>query len=98
MGIFQKWSDKDSHKLAGTVIVFITGFILYHFTEINFWLCLIFGLLAGVLAGVLKEYAWDKYLKKGVFSNEDIYATLWGTLIGGVVFGVYVAASLGLGY
>lgn len=92
-----KWDDKDSHKLAGTIITFVTSFTLYKATEINFWLCLLFGLLSGVLAGLAKEYVWDKHLKKGTFSKDDIYATSWGALIGAVVFGIYVAASLGLG-
>lgn len=37
-------------------------------------------LLAGVGAGVLKEYYWDGYLNRGVKNNGDLIVTIQGSV------------------
>lgn len=64
---------------------------LYHFTA-GFVIALIFGLITpvlglgmAVLAGILKDVVWDKFLKKGTFEVLDIFFTGVGGVIGMVV-------------
>ena len=64
---------------------------LYHFIA-GFFLALIFGLInpvlglgMAVLAGILKDVVWDKFLKKGTFEVLDIFFTGVGGVIGMVV-------------
>ena len=61
---------------------------LYHFIA-GFLIALIFGLITpvlglgmAVLAGILKDVVWDKFLKKGTFEVLDIFFTGIGGVIG----------------
>ena len=61
---------------------------LYHFIT-GFIIALIFGLInpvlglgMAVLAGILKDVVWDKFLKKGAFEVLDIFFTGVGGVIG----------------
>ena len=64
-------SDKWLHALCGYAITITAGMFIP-------WL----GALSGVLAAFVKEFIWDKWLKKGMFEWADINATLVGILIG----------------
>jgi len=62
--------DKLKHLLACLVISFIVS------TEYGvFW-----GLTAGNLAGILKDFVWDLWLGKGKFEWADLAYSGWGTL------------------
>ena len=69
-----KGIDKIYHLVAGFIISLIFGFINP-----------VFGLGMAVLAGLLKDVIWDKFLKKGTFEVLDIFFTGVGGVIGMVV-------------
>jgi hypothetical protein len=72
--------DKIYHLVAGMIISVIAGFITVKLTKIDF---LFFsGFVASIIAGISKEYIWDKFLKKGEFENADIVFTAIGGALG----------------
>lgn len=74
-------NDKDKHYLAGVVISNWAGSSAYYFGAKPFKACLI-GFTAGTLAGLGKEYIYDRQLGKGTFNKEDLLTTVWGSLAG----------------
>lgn len=72
------------HFYAGFGITMISGSIIYHYTE-NTTLSCLSGLGTGILAGLGKEYIWDRKLKRGVFGKEDYLTTGWGAFVGTIV-------------
>jgi len=72
------------HFYAGFGITCISSSIANHYLDNPTKSCLI-GFGAGALAGFSKEYIWDKAMKKGVFSYEDLATTVWGAAVGGIV-------------
>lgn len=66
--------DKLYHFIAGVIIALIFGLINP-----------VLGLGMAVLAGLLKDVVWDKFLKKGTFEVLDIFFTAVGGVIGMVV-------------
>ena len=66
-----KGIDKIYHFIAGFIISLIFGFINP-----------VLGLGMAVLAGLLKDVIWDKFLKKGTFEVLDIFFTGVGGIIG----------------
>lgn len=80
----QKFDDKALHFYSGAGITFVTGSIVNHYTHkptLSTWV----GIGTGVLAGLGKEYIYDKAMNKGVFSKDDYLMTFWGAACGGVV-------------
>jgi len=77
-----KFGDKTLHIWAGILITVISGLLLYKFIDSNFLVFPTFGFVIGNLAGLAKEFIWDKWMKKGTFNWEDMLATLWGTCVG----------------
>lgn len=73
--------DKSKHYLAGVVITNWAGSSAYYFGAKPFKACLI-GFGAGCLAGLGKEYIYDKQMGIGVFDKEDLRVTIWGSLVG----------------
>ena len=71
--------DKTMHMIAGNVISTGVGYTMYEITD-KPALSVGIGFFSGVLAGVLKE-AYDKQQGR-VFNNQDLTATIWGSLIG----------------
>lgn len=72
------------HFYAGAGITFVTGSIVNHYTHkptLSTWV----GIGTGVLAGIGKEYIYDKAMQKGVFSKDDYLMTFWGAACSGVV-------------
>ena len=63
--------DKIYHFVAGFLITAIIVFTVG--PEI--------GLAAGITAGILKE-GYDKFIKKTKFDFFDLYATIFGSVIG----------------
>ena len=79
--------DKDGsvkHFYAGAGISFVTGSIINHYTDKPGLSCLV-GFGAGTLAGLGKEYIYDKQWGKGVFSKDDYRITAWGSLCASIV-------------
>jgi hypothetical protein len=79
----QTW-DKDGdskHYIAGVVISNWAGSSAYYFGAKPFKACLI-GFAAGTLAGLGKEYIYDKQMNRGTFSKGDLTTTIWGSLVG----------------
>jgi hypothetical protein len=66
-----KGIDKIYHLVAGFIISLIFGLINP-----------VLGLALAVLAGILKDVVWDKFLKKGTFEVLDIFFTGVGGVIG----------------
>lgn len=65
--------DKLYHFIAGFIIALIFGLITP-----------VLGLGMAVLAGILKDVVWDKFLKKGTFELLDILATAVGGVMGAI--------------
>lgn len=65
--------DKGCHLIAGFVITLIVGFL----TSVEY------GILAGAITGVGKE-VYD-YYDYGTFDNRDLFFTVVGTIIGGLI-------------
>jgi hypothetical protein len=68
--------DKQKHLIAG----FVISLIVTQATG-NRQL----GILAGNLAGIAKDFIWDKWLKKGHFEWADIAYTGWGAGLGAMI-------------
>lgn len=82
MKINFKPTDDDYHKIAGALVSSVSGFLLYYFGFVTpLWAYLI-GFLLGCLSGLAKDYLWDRFLKKGVFSKWDIVSTIFGSVFG----------------
>jgi hypothetical protein len=78
-------NDKTLHVWAGMIISITTALLLFYFTEIHMGYIYLIGLSMGILAGAFKEWIWDKALKLGVFSYQDFYFTIWGSVCGTVI-------------
>lgn len=77
--------DKQYHLFAGEVIAIVVALVFAHHIGIgHVWGSLI-GFVAGVLAGFVKDFVWDKWLKKGTFDWWDIGFTSGGSLIGALI-------------
>lgn len=80
----QKFDDRAAHFYSGAGITFVSASIINHYTDkptLSTW----GGITIGCLAGLGKEYIYDKAMKKGVFSKDDYLMTFWGAACGGVV-------------
>ena len=72
--------DKLHHLVYCYAIAITAAFCL---SFINTDLMLL-GSLAGIIAGIGKEL-FDKYIKHTVFDKKDLYASIWGSLAGGII-------------
>lgn len=90
MKINFKPTDDDLHKLAGTLITSVTGFILYYFGFATPFVSCLIGFAMGTLAGFAKDYVWDKWMKRGVFDKWDIISTIFGALFGVAVLVIII--------
>lgn len=64
-------NDKIKHLIAGFLISGLTGFFLQGL--------IVF--IPALLAGLAKEFIWDKWMKRGTFEWKDIAFTCWGGLL-----------------
>ena len=80
-----KINDKTYHVWCGILITIIGGLISYHFLDSRIRYAILIGFICGTSAAFLKEFVWDRAMKLGVFSWEDIKATMCGVLVGSVV-------------
>jgi uncharacterized membrane protein YvlD (DUF360 family) len=72
--------DKLHHLVYCYTIAITVAFCL---SFINTDLMLL-GSLAGIIAGISKEL-FDKYIKHKVFDKKDLWASIWGSVLGGIV-------------
>ena len=75
--------DDAKHFYAGFGISMGVGYVTYEATD-RWLVSMGTGLGAGILAGVAKEYVWDKAMKRGTFSKNDMVVTSWGALVGSI--------------
>lgn len=69
------------HVYAGIGISIVTSEVSYQITDRPVLSCLI-GSACGITAGILKEKVYDRELKNGVYSQQDMFLTGWGAVIG----------------
>lgn len=69
--------DKFKHEQAGMLIGGLAASSYYYFIP-NKWTAFAVGGGTALLAGGVKDVLYDKILGKGVYSNEDIFATWFG--------------------
>ncbi len=74
------YNDKGCHLIAGFTITLIIGFIAYYLGFNNH---VVYGLVAGSLAGAAKE-AYDEYTYDGA-DFFDFFATIVGVFFGGAI-------------
>jgi len=80
--------DKFLHVLLGFLISASSGYTIVRWSGID-WL-FFSGFFIAVLAGILKEYVWDKKLKKGTFEVADILYTALGGAMGLTLISVII--------
>lgn len=69
------------HVYSSAIITNVVGHYVYNKTE-RIGLSHLAGFGASVTAGLAKEFIWDKALKKGVFSKDDLFFDAWGSMLG----------------
>lgn len=83
------FDDKFKHNVGATIIAITTGEIMYQTTNLEGLSSAIGGITA-IAITVGKEYIYDQYLGKGVFSVEDIIAGCMGSLTGAMIHRVII--------
>lgn len=78
--------DFALHVYAGLIIAIVSGMTAHIW--LSPFVSGLIGLFTGTLAGFVKEFVWDLWLKKGVFSWRDIFATFWGACLGAIILAV----------
>ena len=74
-------TDDVKHFYAGFGISVITSEVTNQLTDRPVLSCLVGGSI-GITAGALKECVYDREMKRGVYSNTDMFLTGWGSVIG----------------
>ncbi len=78
-------NDKTRHVYAGTFISLLVGAELFRFTDIALgWACVV-GVISAAIAGGIKEFVWDRELKKGASTTMDFLVTIFGGALGAVL-------------
>jgi len=72
------------HVYGSVIITNVVGHYTYKKTK-KIGTSVALGALSSLSCGFAKELVYDKILKKGVYSNEDICSNIWGTFIGSIV-------------
>jgi len=80
-----KIDDTTKHVWAGMIISALTAFLLVKL-NLHHALASVLGLIVGVMAGLGKEFLWDKKLGKGTFNMNDYLATGWGSFVGAFIY------------
>ena len=69
-------SDKLLHNLINYIIVFTLGVLT------KYWI----GLVAALVLSLIKEFVWDKWLKKGCFEVMDLVSNGLGIIEGSLMY------------
>jgi uncharacterized membrane protein YeaQ/YmgE (transglycosylase-associated protein family) len=95
--LVNKYGDKTLHVWAGMLISALSGLLLYWLYQTNIFYYPLIGVIAGNIVGFSKEFIYDKLMKKGTFSLEDILATFYGSLVGAILILMIIGSIEGLG-
>lgn len=71
--------DKITHNLSNYVILFTFAVLT------KYWI----GLLIAITFSLLKEFVWDKWLKKGCFEIADLVSNGLGIIEGSLMYLIY---------
>lgn len=69
-------TDKLLHNFINYIIVFTLAIL------VNYWV----GLVTAIIVSLLKEFIWDKLLKKGCFEVVDLVANALGIFEASVMY------------
>lgn len=84
-----KLDDKAKHFYVAMSASIVAGEILYQTTDLE-GLSSAIGTALGISITVAKEYVYDRYLKHGVFSIDDMIVGIFGAITGGIVHRVII--------
>lgn len=73
-------TDKLVHNLINYAILFTLSILT------KYWI----GLIVAVTFSLLKEFVWDKWLKKGNFEIADLVSNVLGILEGTIMYLIYI--------
>ena len=72
--------DKITHNLINYSVLFTLAVIT------NYWI----GLVVAITLSLLKEFVWDKWLKKGCFEVADLISNALGIIEGSLMYLIYM--------
>ena len=72
--------DKITHNLINYCVLFTLAVLT------KYWI----GLIVAVVFSCLKEFVWDKWLKKGCFEVADLVSNLSGIVEGSLMYLIYL--------
>lgn len=72
--------DKITHNLINYCVLFTLAVLT------NYWI----GLIVAVVLSCLKEFVWDKWLKRGCFEVADLVSNLLGIIEGSLMYLIYI--------
>ena len=72
-------TDKLTHNLINYIIVFTLSLLT------NYWI----GLTTAIVVSLIKEFVWDKWLKKGCFEIADLISNLLGIIEATLIYLIY---------
>lgn len=73
-------TDKLVHNLINYIIVFTFAVLT------NYWI----GLTTAIVVSLIKEFVWDKWLKKGCFEIADLVSNGLGIVEGSLMYLIYI--------
>lgn len=83
------FDDKAVHNYVGMGAAIVAGEVLYQTTDLD-GLSSAIGAAFGVSITLAKEFIYDRYFKRGVFSVGDIIAGCMGAFTGGMIHRVII--------
>ena len=84
-----KFDDKAAHFYVAMGSSIIVGEIVYQVTNLE-GLSSAVGTAFGISITLAKEYIYDRYLKHGVFSIDDMIVGIFGAVTGGFIHRVII--------
>ena len=72
-------TDKLTHNLINYIIVFTLSVLT------NYWI----GLTTAIVVSLIKEFIWDKWLKKGCFEIMDLISNTLGIIEATLIYLIY---------
>lgn len=73
-------TDKLLHNFINYIICFTLAVL------VNYWV----GLATALIVGIVKEFIWDKLLKKGCFEVVDLVANVLGIIEASLMYLIYI--------
>lgn len=84
-----KLTDDAKHFYVAMGASIVAGELLYQTTDLE-GLSSLIGTAFGITITLAKEYIYDRYYNRGVFSLEDILAGCFGAITGGMIHRVII--------